>query len=71
LHHTSGLRDQWELLTLAGWRYSLDLITDGDILAVVSRQKALNFAPGRNTFIRTPAIPCWRSRKAWQRPIVS
>jgi CubicO group peptidase (beta-lactamase class C family) len=23
LHHTSGLRDQWELLTLAGWRYPL------------------------------------------------
>jgi CubicO group peptidase (beta-lactamase class C family) len=46
LHHTSGLRDQWELLTLAGWRYSLDLITDDDILAVLSRQKALNFAPG-------------------------
>jgi CubicO group peptidase (beta-lactamase class C family) len=46
LHHTSGLRDQWELLTLAGWRYSLDLITDADILALLARQKALNFAPG-------------------------
>jgi CubicO group peptidase (beta-lactamase class C family) len=46
LHHTSGLRDQWELLVLAGWRYSLDLITDDDILVVLSRQKALNFAPG-------------------------
>lgn len=46
LHHTSGLRDQWELLTIAGWRYSLDLITDADILAVMSRQKDLNFQPG-------------------------
>jgi CubicO group peptidase (beta-lactamase class C family) len=46
LHHTSGLRDQWELLTLAGWRYSLDLITDADILALLARQKALNFPPG-------------------------
>lgn len=46
LHHTSGLRDQWELLRLAGWRYSLDLITDADVLAVLSRQKALNFQPG-------------------------
>ena len=46
LHHTSGLRDQWELLTLAGWRYSLDLITDADVLAVLSRQKTLNFLPG-------------------------
>ena len=46
LHHTSGLRDQWDLLDLAGWRYSLDLITDEDVLAVISRQKDLNFPPG-------------------------
>ena len=32
IHHTSGLRDQWDLLELAGWRYSLDLITDDDIM---------------------------------------
>ena len=49
LHHTSGLRDQWELLGLAGWRYSLDLITDDDVLAVLSRQKTLNFPPGSQT----------------------
>jgi len=24
VHHTSGLRDQWDLLDLSGWRYSLD-----------------------------------------------
>ena len=46
IHHTSGLRDQWELLGLAGWRYSLDLITDDDVMSVVSRQKELNFKPG-------------------------
>ncbi len=46
LHHTSGLRDQWDLLELAGWRYSLDLITNEDVMSVVVRQKALNFAPG-------------------------
>ncbi|MEE9159699.1 MAG: serine hydrolase domain-containing protein [Gammaproteobacteria bacterium] len=46
IHHTSGLRDQWSLLGLAGWRYSLDLITDGDVLEVVSRQRKLNFPPG-------------------------
>src|SRR5271166_353793 len=45
IHHTSGLRDQWSLLGLAGWRYSLDLITDDDVLELVSRQKALNFPP--------------------------
>jgi CubicO group peptidase (beta-lactamase class C family) len=46
LHHTSGLRDQWSLLGLAGWRYSQDLITDDDVMSVVVRQKALNFNPG-------------------------
>ncbi|NTE86616.1 serine hydrolase domain-containing protein [Agrobacterium rubi] len=45
MQHTSGLRDHWELLGLAGWRYSKDLITDDDILAVVSRQQDLNFKP--------------------------
>ncbi|MEH2528034.1 MULTISPECIES: serine hydrolase domain-containing protein [unclassified Bradyrhizobium] len=45
LHHTSGLRDQWELLTLAGWRPS-DLITDQDVLTIMSRQRTLNFPPG-------------------------
>ena len=46
IHHTSGLRDQWDMLGLAGWRYSLDLITDEDVLSVVSRQRGLNFHPG-------------------------
>ena len=46
IHHTSGLRDQWELLELAGWRYSLDLITDDDVMSLISRQKNLNFKPG-------------------------
>ena len=46
VYHTSGLRDQWGLLGLAGWRYSLDLITDDDVLSIMSRQKDLNFPPG-------------------------
>jgi CubicO group peptidase (beta-lactamase class C family)/uncharacterized protein YndB with AHSA1/START domain len=45
LHHTSGLRDQWDLLDLSGWRYSHDLITDADVLYVVSHQRDLNFTP--------------------------
>lgn len=45
-NHTSGLRDQWTLLGLAGWRYSRDLITDEDVLQLVARQTALNFKPG-------------------------
>jgi CubicO group peptidase (beta-lactamase class C family) len=44
--HTSGMRDQWDLLNLAGWRYSRDLITDDDVMELLTRQKALNFNPG-------------------------
>jgi len=46
IHHTSGLRDQWALLELAGWRYSEDLITDDDVMSLLTRQKELNFKPG-------------------------
>jgi CubicO group peptidase (beta-lactamase class C family) len=46
MHHTSGLRDQFSLLRLAGWRYSQDLITDDDVMSVLVHQKALNFKPG-------------------------
>jgi CubicO group peptidase (beta-lactamase class C family) len=47
LHHTSGLRDYEQLLWFNGWRLdSPDLLTDGDILGIVSRQKELNFSPG-------------------------
>jgi len=45
LHHTSGLRDQWNLLMIAGWRLD-DVITREHILKMVCRQKELNFAPG-------------------------
>ena len=45
IHHTSGLRDQWNLLGLAGWR-SGDVITEDDILNVVWRQRELNSEPG-------------------------
>lgn len=43
--HTSGMRDQWDLLNLAGWRWD-DVITKEHILKMVSRQKELNFTPG-------------------------
>ncbi|MBK6304438.1 MAG: serine hydrolase [Gemmatimonadetes bacterium] len=46
IHHTSGLRDQWQLLGYAGWRFPEDLITEQDVLRMVSRQKGTNFAPG-------------------------
>lgn len=43
--HNSGLRDQWELLAMAGWRLD-DVITKEHILKLVSRQRELNFNPG-------------------------
>ena len=46
LTHTSGLRDQWDLLYMARGRFEEDRITEADVLDVVSRQKALNFVPG-------------------------
>jgi len=46
LTHTSGLRDQWDLLYFARGRFDEDRITESDVLDVVSRQKSLNFVPG-------------------------
>jgi len=45
IHHTSGLRDQWELLATAGWRLD-DVITTAQILDLVRHQESLNFPPG-------------------------
>ena len=45
LNHTSGLRDQWELLIMAGWRME-DVITQKDIIRLVKKQRELNFKPG-------------------------
>jgi CubicO group peptidase (beta-lactamase class C family) len=45
IHHTSGLRDQWNLLALGGWRLD-DVITTEQILTAVSFQEELNFDPG-------------------------
>ena len=45
-HHTSGLRDQWDLLAMAGWRWEADVVTTADVLDITSRQTALNFDPG-------------------------
>jgi CubicO group peptidase (beta-lactamase class C family) len=45
LNHTSGIRDQWELVSISGWRME-DVITQKDILYLLKRQKELNFKPG-------------------------
>jgi CubicO group peptidase (beta-lactamase class C family) len=46
VHHMSGIRDQWNLLFMAGWRWEADLVTQANVLDVLSRQTALNFEPG-------------------------
>lgn len=45
LHHTSGVRDYITLLQLGEISFE-DVATDGDALAALSRQKALDFRPG-------------------------
>lgn len=47
LHHISGIRDQWVLATMAGWRLSDDVVTRSDVMdRFVARSKSLNFDPG-------------------------
>jgi len=45
IYHTSGLRDQWELLIMSGFRLD-DVITKEHIMKLVQHQKELNFDPG-------------------------
>ncbi|MEO8174076.1 MAG: serine hydrolase domain-containing protein, partial [Sediminibacterium sp.] len=45
LNHTSGIRDQWQLLAISGTRLD-DVITQEHIVKVLSKQQALNFNPG-------------------------
>ncbi|TLV02220.1 serine hydrolase [Dyadobacter luticola] len=44
-HHTSGLRDQWNLLAMAGWQLD-DVITKQHVFNLITRQRELNFEPG-------------------------
>ena len=44
MNNVSGIRDQWELLMMRGTRID-DVITQNDLLKVISTQKELNFAP--------------------------
>ena len=45
LNHTSGIRDQWQLLAISGTRLD-DVITQEHIVKILRQQKALNFKPG-------------------------
>lgn len=46
LTHTSGLRDQWDLISVARGRFEENRITEADVMDIIPRQKALNFTPG-------------------------
>ena len=46
LHHTSGLRDYFGLFALRGWQFD-EPLTERDVLALLARQRALNFPPGK------------------------
>lgn len=45
MNNISGIRDQWELMTMRGIRY-IDTISTSDVLESQRPQKTLNFAPG-------------------------
>lgn len=45
LHHTSGIRDYFNLFFLAGQPFGA-VITEDDILALLAQQRGLNFEPG-------------------------
>lgn len=44
LNHTSGLKDQWNLLRLSGWRLN-DFIDNNQVLNILYDQTSLNFQP--------------------------
>jgi CubicO group peptidase (beta-lactamase class C family) len=46
IHHTSGVRDYLTLAELAGERED-DYVVDGEVMALIARQKELNFPPGK------------------------
>jgi CubicO group peptidase (beta-lactamase class C family) len=46
LNHTSGLREWSALAEIGGWRRGTRVYTQGDVLRMAARQRALNFAPG-------------------------
>ena len=56
LSHTSGLRSQWPLLTLAGRPPGRVVHTIDEILNLVSRQRRLNFPPGEEFLYNNTAF---------------
>jgi CubicO group peptidase (beta-lactamase class C family) len=50
IYHASGLRDYTAVLELAGFRSGLDSSNVSDALAVIYRQKRLNYPPGEEYY---------------------
>lgn len=46
LHHVSGLRDWGGAAAIEGWPRDSRTVNNGDVLAIVARQRSLNFVPG-------------------------
>lgn len=46
LTHTSGRRDQWNLIALACGRLAEDRITEADVVDILPRHTALHFTLG-------------------------
>jgi len=46
VYHTSGIRDFYELMELSGVRTADDYYNHADIMALLQRQRTLNFPPG-------------------------
>jgi CubicO group peptidase (beta-lactamase class C family) len=46
IYHTSGIRDFYELMILAGVRTDSDYYDHADIMELLKRQRTLNFPPG-------------------------
>lgn len=46
VHHTSGLREKWDLLAMKGVPTTSTVVTQRMVLDLVERQRALNFTPG-------------------------
>lgn len=47
IHHTSGLRDFYDLMLISGWHLE-DLFSEKQIMTVISDQSSLNFDPGQD-----------------------
>lgn len=46
IHHTSGLRDWGSVAAIGGWPRTTRAYTHAHVLDIVSKQRALNYAPG-------------------------